>query len=247
MRLPPSWIYSPIRGGGVVVRCETGAEHPDNDRFAADCAAWFGCEIVSIRSEVYQDTWDVWERRRFMAGIHGAPCTAELKLAPRLAFQRPDDVHVFGYTFDGEDRARADRMRASFFEMTIQTPLIDRQIDKATCLGLLQSAGIAPPLTYALGLPNANCIPCVKATSPDYWALIRKRWPNHFGRAAALSRELGVRLTRIGGERIFIDEIPADWPTTNPIAPRCDLLCQIEAQDLAAGAGSDEGGDDVVF
>lgn len=33
--------------------------------------------------------------------------------------------------------------------------------------------------------------------------------------------------------RIFIDEIPADWPTTNPIAPACDFLCQIALEDAA--------------
>lgn len=218
--------------GGVVVRCETGSEHPDNDRFAADCAAWFGCEIISIRSEAFRDTWEVWEKRRFMAGIHGAPCTSELKLAPRLAFQRPGDIHVFGYTADASDKKRAVRLRENFFELSIVTPLIDRHIDKATCLGILESSGIKPPLTYALGLPNANCIPCVKATSPAYWALIRKHWPEQFTRAAKLSRELGARLARIDGERVFIDEIPDDWPVTAPVAPRCDFLCQIEAEDL---------------
>jgi len=42
-----------------------------------------------------------------------------------------------------------------------------------------------------------------------------------------------VRLCRIKGERVFIDEIPADWPTTNPIAPACDFLCQIAVEDAA--------------
>jgi hypothetical protein len=218
--------------GGVVARCHTGAEHEDNDRFAADCAKWFGREIITLRSEEYRDTWDVWERRRFMAGIHGAPCTSELKLAPRLAFQRPDDIHVMGYTADASDRKRAQRFAANFFELTAVFPLVERGIDKATCLGMLEGAGIAPPLTYALGLPNANCIPCVKATSPAYWALIRLRWPEQFERAAKLSRELGARLARIENERVFIDEIPADWPVTAPMAPRCDFLCQIDVEDM---------------
>lgn len=80
-----------------LLRCETGNEDEDNYRFETDCAAWIGREITVIRSTEYADVPDVWERRRFMVSPHGAPCTTHMKVAPRLAFQRPDDVHVFGY------------------------------------------------------------------------------------------------------------------------------------------------------
>ena len=215
-----------------VVTCETGAEDADNDRFEADCAAWFGKPVIRIKSPDYVDTWDVWTKRKAMSFPAGAPCTLELKLKPRLAYQRPTDVQVFGYTADAADVTRAASFRQRFFEVDMRAPLIDRGITKAGCLAMLQDAGIVPPKTYAQGLPNANCIPCPKATSPDYWALIRKEWPEHFERAAALSRKLGVRLTRIKGERIFIDEIPADWPTLNPIAPACDFMCALSATEL---------------
>jgi hypothetical protein len=49
---------------------------------------------------------------------------------------------------------------------------------------------------------------------------------------AKLSRDLGVRLARVHGERVFIDDIPADWPTTNPIVGDCDFLCAIAEGDL---------------
>lgn len=221
--------------GGVVATCATGAEHADNDRFQADCERWFGLPVIVLRSDEYVDTWDVWERRKFMSGHNGAPCTIELKLRPRLAFQQPDDIHVFGYTADGADIARAARFRETFFELEVVTPLIAAGLDKAACLALLESAGISPPLTYAVGLPNANCLPCSRATSPDYWSLIRREFPVEFERASNLSRKLGARLTRINGERIFIDEIPKDWPTTNPIAPACDFLCHLAEKDLAKG------------
>lgn len=89
-----------------------------------------------------------------------------------------------------------------------------------------------------MGFPNANCLRtgCVKASSPDYWSLYRRWFPDNFAQTAALAREIGARLTRIRGERAFIDEIPADWPTTAPIAPACDFLCQIAAQDAAPAA-----------
>lgn len=217
----------------IPVHCATGAEDEDNDRFERDCEKWFGRKVETIRSDEYPDTWAVWERRSYIAGIDGAPCTVELKVGPRLAYQKPDDIHVFGYTADPADCTRAVRLASTYPELTIITPLIFRGITKAACLAMVQRAGIRPPATYAMGFPNANCMPCGKATSPDYWSLVRAVRPEKFDRMAILSRRLGARLCRIDGERRFIDEIPADWPTTNPIMPSCDFLCHIAEQDWA--------------
>ena len=167
-----------------------------------------------------------------LAGINGARCTIELKVRPRLEFQRPDDLHVFGYTADSEDTARAWRLRDTYPEMRISTPLIEQGLTKAACLSIVERRGIALPPMYAMGFHNNNCIPCVKATSPDYWALVRQRFPEKFERMAKLSRDLDVRLCRVNGERAFIDEIPANHPTTDPIQPSCDFLCHIAEQDL---------------
>jgi len=214
------------------VYCETGAEHPDNERFMEDCEKWFGRAVTRLRSEEYTDTWDVWEKTRWLAGINGARCTTELKVKPRLAFQLPTDVHVFGYTADAADASRADRLRENYPELTLVFPLIERGLSKASCLDMVQRAGITLPPMYNLGFANNNCLPCVKATSASYWALIRKECPGQFLRMATLSRELDVRLCRIDGERMFIDEIPLDHPTTNPIQPACDFLCHIAEQDM---------------
>jgi hypothetical protein len=223
----------------IPVYCETGAEHPDNERFLADCEAWFGKPVTRIKSAVYADTWAVWEKRRYLSGFKGAPCTGELKVAPRLNFQLPSDTHVFGYTADKLDAARADRMLATYPAMKQRHPLIERDLTKANVLALVAGAGIKLPVLYALGFQNNNCIPCVKSTSPAYWALIRQHFPEQFARMSNLSRELGVRLVilrREGGKNVrgFIDEIAADQSTMNPIAPACDFLCQFAEQDLAA-------------
>lgn len=218
--------------GVVPVYCETGAEHPDNERFIADCEKWFGVKVHRIKSDEYADTWAVWKKRRYLAGIDGAPCTTELKIRPRLSFQEPFDVHVFGYTADGPDVKRAKRLRMNYPEMKIETPLIDAGLTKQAVLAMIERAGIALPPMYAMGFQNNNCIPCVKATSAAYWALVRKQFPNEFARMVELSRRLDVRLARIGDERIFIDEIPADHPTTNPIAPSCDFLCHLVSMGL---------------
>jgi 3'-phosphoadenosine 5'-phosphosulfate sulfotransferase (PAPS reductase)/FAD synthetase len=216
----------------VLAYCETGAEHPDNERFMADCVRWFNAPIQRLSNPEFIDTWDVWEQRRYISGIAGAPCTGALKKQPRIAFQRPGDVHVFGYTSDEADRAAL--FLANNPDLIAAFPLIDRGIDKAACLAMVQGAGIALPVMYGLGFQNNNCIPCPKATSPNYYSAMRMHFPAEFARMAALSRELGARLARVHDERVFIDEIPADWPTLNPIAPACDFLCHIAEQDLAA-------------
>ena len=153
-------------------------------------------------------------------------------MKPRLAFQRPDDIHIFGYTADTRDRNRAKEMREAYPEMTIETPLIERDLTKANCIALLQGVGVDEPVTYQMGFPNANCIPCPKATSIHYWALVRKVAPSEFERMAKLSRQLGVRLTRLNGVRIFIDEIPADIEPVGAIAPACDMLCSLVEEEL---------------
>lgn len=228
-------IVTTAQPAALLAYCETNAEHCDNARFLADVARWCGDRpIERLHSDTYADTWDVWERRKYLAGIDGAPCTIELKVAPRLAWQRPRDVHVFGYTADAGDVARANRLRETYFELQIATPLIERGLTKQACLAIIEDAGIALPPLYAQGFQNNNCIPCPKATSPAYWALVRREYPGEFARMATLARSLDVRLARIKDERVFIDDIPADWPVSNPIQPACDFLCHLAAQDLEA-------------
>jgi hypothetical protein len=218
----------------VIAYCETGAEDHDNERFMLDCEKWFQQSVTRLKNDKWRDTWDVWETRRFLSGIAGAPCTGELKMAPRLAFQLPDDIHVFGYTSDSSDVQRANALRENWPDLHIKTPLIDAGLTKAACLAMVLNAGIKPPRVYAMGFANANCIPCVKATSPDYWALVRKEFPVEFKRMTKLSRELGVRLARVKGDRVFIHEIPANQPTSEPISPECDFLCSLAYQDIDA-------------
>jgi hypothetical protein len=232
---------------GPVVICDTGAEDEDNLRFRAECEAWFDCPVEVIKSEKYDDVFDVWQSVRYMSGINGAPCSREMKFVPRLNFERPTDIHVFGYTADPLDKKRADRMREGEIIPLggMATPLIDKGLTKANCMAWVEGAGIKLPRTYAMGFPNANCLQrgCVKSTSPSYWALFRQRFPERFAATAALSRELGARLVILSRERLpdgryrnirgFIDEIPLDQPTTNPIVPDCDFICSAQKQRLA--------------
>lgn len=220
----------------LLVRCETGNEDPDNYRFEADAMARLGASVTVLRSDEYSSVWDVWQRRRFIAGPNGAPCTGEMKIAPRVAFQCPTDIHVFGYTADADDVERFKRLQANYFDLTMRAPLIDAGVTKEGALAIVERDGLTLPRSYAMGFPNANCLGtgCGKATSPNYWALYRHHFPESFARTAAYSREIGARLTRINNVRIFLDEIPPDWPMTQPIIPSCDFLCALTSDEVAA-------------
>ena len=215
-----SAVATKLSNPDVIAYCHVGSEDKDNARFMRDCEEWFGKEITILKNPDYKDTWAVWEKKQYLAGIAGAPCTGALKIQPRLAFERPDDIHIFGYTADGNDIRRAKALRENW-DISVETPLIDRGITKAACLAMIHAAGIKPPRVYAMGYPNANCMPCVKATSAAYWSLCRKTHPEEFERMVKLSRKLNVTLARLDGERVFIDEIPEDYETTQPIAPEC--------------------------
>jgi hypothetical protein len=231
-----SWRAVNEDRGVQIVQCDLGAsEDEDNRRFTAECEQWFGVAITHIKSEKFSNIDEVFEKRRYHAGINGAPCTGELKVAPRLDFQRPSDVHLFGYTADNRDMKRFERMQKEYPELKCRAPLIERGITKEMCLAILTRAGIKPPRVYAMGFPNANCIGCVKATSPAYWALVRKEFPEVFARRADQSRRFGSRLIRLPGQgdtRFFLDELPEDFPIKDVKAPRCDFMCQSVEEEL---------------
>lgn len=218
----------------MIVQCSLGdSEDDDNKRFTKDCEEWFGRQITEISSKEFRSIDDVFEKRKYHSGIAGAPCTSEMKVAPRLNFQLPTDLHLWGYTADADDVRRFERMKSEYPEMNQRAPLIEKGITKEGCFAILDGVGIKRPRVYELGFPNGNCIGCVKATSPNYWALVRHHFPDVFARRAEQSRRFGSRLTRINDERIFIDEIPSDWPMTSPIIPRCDFLCHLAEQEIA--------------
>lgn len=178
-----------------VVYTDPGSEHPDNVRFIADCERWYGQSIEVLRSEKYTDTWNVWERARFLASPYGAPCTGELKKKLRFSYQQPDDVHVFGFTADKREIARAERLRASNPELSISTPLIEHGLTKKDCWGILNEVGIPLPAMYRLGYENNNCIGCVKG-GMGYWNKIRRDFPDVFQRMSELETQVGATVLR---------------------------------------------------
>lgn len=214
----------------IVAYCDTGSEHPDNARFLKDCEAWFGREILILRNAKYQDTWDVFEKERYLVGIAGARCTAELKKVPRFAFQKPDDRQVFGFT--SEEAKRAVRFNENNFDTVTWFPLIEQRIGKRECFDRIQCAGIELPMMYRLGYKNNNCIGCVKGGA-GYWNKIRRDFPDVFDRMAALEVSLGAMINKVGmgdgtRKRVFLRDLPPDvgrYESELPIG--CGLLCDV--------------------
>jgi hypothetical protein len=212
----------------VVVACiDTGSEHEDNDRFRADCEGWYGRDITVLKTEKYADTWDVFEKERYLVGPSGARCTAELKKKVRHAFERPDDLQVFGYTADLRDAKRAVRFVEQNPGVDMWAPLTELGLTKGDCLALVERAGIALPAMYELGYSNNNCIGCVKG-GMGYWNKVRIDFPDVFARMAAVERGLNHTVLRDGDEPLFLDELAPDRGNYKAEAVSdCSLDCQI--------------------
>lgn len=229
-----------LHGQVDVVYCDVlEDEHPDNRRFMNDVAEWIGQDITIIRSDKYRSVDDVFADRRYMAGIAGAPCTVEMKKVPRFAYQRADDIHYFGFTAD--ERHRIDRFAENNPELETRWPLLYGNVTKDDCYRILEQAGIDLPAMYQFGYTNNNCMGCVKATSATYWNMIRRDFPDVFDKRARQSREYGARLTRMNGERIFLDELPADYlPAEPPEDISCGPDCSTTQLSLIAELEGDE-------
>jgi len=199
-----------------VCYCDTFAyEHPDNRRFFADVQTWLGRPITILASTEYRDIYDVFHRTRWLVGVGGARCTTELKKNVRKAYQRVDDVHVFGFTAD--EAHRVERFRKENPELYAEFPLIEAGLTKADCHQRVREAGIELPMMYRMGYKNNNCIGCVKGQS-GYWNKIRRDFPEVFAKMAATERELNAAICKREGvtdgkrwrERVFLDELPPD-------------------------------------
>ena len=210
-------------------------EHPDNWRFLLDCQQFFGHRIEFAVNEKYPrcSATEIFDEAKYMSGVHGAPCTGKLKRDARTQWEDRNTVDhgrdgnmVLGFTADVQKRH-------DMFVLTernnVIPVLIEAGYTKQDCINIVASWGIALPAMYSLGFPNANCIGCVKATSPTYWNHVRKHFPVVFWNLAMQSSRLGVRLVRYKGERIFLHQLPEDAvgrPLASLVMPECGIFCE---------------------
>ena len=212
-----------------VVNNPVKEEDDDNRRFLLDIEQWLGIDIEIAINPSFPEcsAEEVWSRAKFMSSPFGAPCTKELKKKARQVWEQNNhaDWHVLGFTSEEQDRY--DRFTLTERNNVLPV-LIDDTITKQTCVYMLEEAGIALPRIYQLGYPNANCIGCVKATSATYWNHVRKVHPDVFNRRASQSREIGAKLVRWKGERMFLDELAesAKGNSMKNLTFECGIFCE---------------------
>lgn len=221
----------------VVARIKIADEHPDNDRFADECEAWFGVRIRNLTAEKYANAEgvacldEVARIERYMSGPGGAACTRVLKKEVRYSFESQLDLQVFGYT--AEEQGRVDRFLDANNYVNMWPILIEKGLMKSDCKAMLERAGINLPIMYSLGYHNNNCIGCWKAGA-GYWNKVRNDFPLVFHARVQQSRSLGVRLIKLGGVRMFLDELPpdaGDYPTETDI--ECGIFCEMAEREIA--------------
>jgi hypothetical protein len=209
-----------------IVYCHVKEEHPDNMRFLKDCEAWFGQGIKILENEKYSGSiYEVFVKRKYIVGIAGAPCTVHLKKDVRKAYEQPNDLQIFGYTSEEQDRV--DRFIDANNDVRLWSILIDKGLSKEDCLAIVNRAGIELPAMYKLGYQNNNCIGCVKG-GLGYWNKIKIDFPKEFNRMAELEKTLGVKILKHKGERIYLHDLPSDagnYPKESSI--ECGIFCQM--------------------
>ena len=207
-----------------------GAEHDDNARFLRDVEEWTGKAVKVLVNEDYTGPLDVWLKRQYINGPRGASCTRALKSSLREKYQRPGDVHVFGYTLDEEDRA--ERFRDRHRDLTLRTPLIEEGLTKDDCLGLIWDAGIEMPAMYKMGFGHNNCWGCCQG-GMGYWNKVRELRPDVFWDAALIEREVGFSILSDDDGPVWLDELDPDRGRIQD-EPNisCGLVCSSVSQSI---------------
>jgi hypothetical protein len=214
-------------------------EHEDNRRFADECAIWFGRPLTVLRDQKYgASTVQVFKKRQYMKGPHGAPCSAQLKRKLLDGWRQPGDIAVLGYTAEEEDRL--DDFRENFPDVEVLAPLIEAGLGKEDCKAMVQRAGIVLPFMYLLGYDNANCIGCVKG-GEGYWRAIREDFPIVFEAMCLLQDEIGpgswflrYRSGPLKDQRFPLRDLPAGPARRNEKLPSCSFFCEMAEQDYSS-------------
>lgn len=199
----------------IGVYCDVSStEHPDNIPFLNLVAKWVGQPLIILKSDEFNSIDEVFEKRQYLAGTKGAPCTVQMKKIPRFKFQRADDIHIFGLSYD--EPKRINDFVEKNPDMILDWILRDNKVTKHDCMVMTSTAGLPTPTRYLQGYENNNCICCVKASSVQYWVMERRNNPEVFKRRCDQSRKFGARLVRYKlpgmkkAERIFLDQLPLD-------------------------------------
>lgn len=199
-------------------------QHEDSLRFIKDCERALDRPITILQSP-YKSVSNVIQTFRFINGPYGAKCTDVLKKRVRKEWEygKEDLTYIWGFDSSKRERQRANRTIESMSEFKHEFPLIDRNLTKEDCHGILRTLGIKRPTMYELGYRNNNCIGCVKG-GMGYWNKIRKDFPGIFEARAEQERLVGHSC--LNG--IYLDELnPTAGKIEDEVMDDCGIMCQI--------------------
>lgn len=202
---------------------ETGSHHPDSIRFLKDCEKWYGKKINILQSP-YKNHFEVFESTGVISMPNYTPCTTLLKVRPRQEFEylHPEITHyIWGFEAGAKEENRAKKMCERYPEYQHIFPLIESNLNKASCLALIEQAGIKIPEMYLKGYHNNNCIGCVRGGA-GYWNRIRKDFPDVFNRMAKIERKIKHSILK----EYYLDELPENaGRNEKEIMPACSIFC----------------------
>ena len=213
------------------VYCKVKEEHPDNLKLLRQFEEKTGIPVKIIGDDSMDfSIFEVFRKRKFIKGQTGAPCTMVLKKWVREAYERPDDVQVFGYT--SEEGSRVDRFIDSNNHVDADFILYEQGVTKEACKQFISDIGLDTPTMYKLGYGNNNCIGCVKG-GMGYWNAIRVDFPDAFDRMAKTERELGHAILKDKDGPVFLDELdPCRGNFKRDLPGDCGFTCEWKQQEM---------------
>ncbi len=198
-------------------------EHEDTYRFKRECEQWYGCDILTIRNNDYNEIKDVWYDSLSLNLAKGAKCSAELKTKVRQHYIKIQDFSYQAFGYDLDELNRAKDMLKSNPHLNPIFPVIASGMDKKACIKMIQKANdmflkIRIPVPYTLGLNNNNCwnTGCVQG-GIGYWQWMRDNQLEKFDAMAVVEHELtdlkGEPVTMLkdqseGGGLVFLKPHP---------------------------------------
>lgn len=213
-----------------IVFIETGSHHSDLLRFLKDCEKWFDKKIEILQNPVFKSVEECIRKYRFINSPSGARCTKSLKSDIRIQWEKSRndiEAYVWGFEYGAKEELRAKRVSQNQPNKKHIFPLIDKKIDKQSCIDYVMAAGIKIPEMYRLGYTNNNCVGCVKG-GMAYWNKIRVDFPEVFQGMAKLEREIGAKCLK----SYYLDELPKDVGRgQKPLVTECGSVgegCEIE-------------------
>jgi hypothetical protein len=139
-----------------------------------------------------------------MRMANGAPgnrnCTQTFKIGPiaaelkrRGASKSEPAELAMGISLDEYQRMRNE---SGFAHYTLAYPLIERRMDRAACMALIERAGLPVP-------PKSSCFFCPYHRLSE-WQRIRKYQPEQFAQSVALERAMIERRAMLGKDAIYL-------------------------------------------